>query len=87
MDIDPGFTQIGVANGDAALTNTIGRCESLFTFGQSIFSGNADVPDCGRRWLKTVPPVSLMDWPYVIEAAQTRSQFHMRHAVAWISRT
>jgi hypothetical protein len=69
VDIDPGFTQISLANGDAALTNTVARCESLFTFGQSIFAGDSGIPDCGRRWLTTVPPVSLTDWPYVIETA------------------
>jgi hypothetical protein len=63
VDSDPAFTQFGLANGNAALCETVDRCERLFTIGQRIGSPDCPVPTGGRRWLKTVPPVFLTQWP------------------------
>lgn len=62
VDADPGFTQISLANGDPQLAATVERCERLFTVGQRIGAPDCHIPTAGRRWLKTVPPVSLAEW-------------------------
>ncbi len=65
IDADPGFTQISLAQakGRSRLAATVERCEHLFTIGQRIGAPDCPVPLAGRRWLKTVAPVSLPHWP------------------------
>jgi hypothetical protein len=65
LDIDPGFTQIRLANNEPAFAETIARCESLFTFAQRIGHPDCRIPSADRRWLPTLPPVFLEDWPFV----------------------
>jgi hypothetical protein len=67
IDVDPGFTQISLLNGDPDLTSTVGRCERLFTYGQGIGRPDCLMPNAGREWLKTVPPVALAYWPVAEE--------------------
>lgn len=62
IDSDPGFTQFSLANGDVDLTGTVARCEHLFTIGQRIGATDSPIPTLGRKWLKTVFPVSLSHW-------------------------
>lgn len=63
IDVDPGFTQISIANGDKGLAEGIARCERRFTIGQRIGAPDCRIPTAGGPWLKTLPPVSLPDWP------------------------
>jgi hypothetical protein len=63
IDVDPGFTQIGLAADDRDLTATVGRCERLFTIAQRIGAPDCSIPAGSRRWLKTRPPVALSQWP------------------------
>ncbi|MGI8588342.1 MAG: glycosyltransferase [Chloroflexia bacterium] len=66
IDADPGFTQISLAQarGRSRLARTVARCEHVFTIGQRIGVPDCPVPSAGRRWLKTVPPVSMPHWPF-----------------------
>lgn len=65
IDVDPGFTQIKLINGNKELTQTIKHCEHLFTFGQRIGADDCNIPTANRHWIKTLPPVSLNDWTNV----------------------
>ena len=65
IDVDPGFTQMSIAGGDHGFAAAIDRCERLFTLGQRFGAADCAVPDTGRPWLKTLPPVALSEWPVV----------------------
>ncbi len=65
IDVDPGFTQMTIASGDAGFAAAINRCEKLFTLGQRLGAPDCLIPDTGRPWLKTLPPVALSGWPRV----------------------
>lgn len=67
IDVDPGFSQMMLANGDRDLHYAVDRCERVFTIGQRFGAPDCPVPDAGREWLKTRPPVFLPDWPQVSE--------------------
>jgi hypothetical protein len=62
IDLDPGFTQFSLANGHSDLTQTIARCERLFTIGQLIGTDDCAIPTLDRKWGKTVSPVLLSHW-------------------------
>jgi hypothetical protein len=63
VDVDPGFTQIGLASGDPALAPTVDRCDRLFSIAQRTGAPDCRIPAAGREWLKTRPPVALSQWP------------------------
>lgn len=63
IDVDPGFTQIAIANGDKGIANGVARCEKHFTVGQRIGFDDCPIPNAGGPWLKTLPPVFLPEWP------------------------
>jgi hypothetical protein len=69
IDVDPGFTQIAIANGDAGLTEGIARAERRFTYAQRYGASDCAIPSDGGPWLKTLPPVYLPEWPVVDTAA------------------
>jgi hypothetical protein len=69
IDVDPGFTQIAIANGDAGLTEGIARAERRFTYAQRYGAADCAIPSDGGPWLKTLPPVYLPEWPVVDTAA------------------
>ncbi len=69
LDVDPGFTQISIANGDKGLAEGIARCERRFTLGQRVGASDCPIPLVGGPWLKTLPPVFLPEWRFVEIAA------------------
>src|SRR5437764_1952718 len=74
IDVDPGFTQISIANGDAGLAEGIALCQRRFTVGQRVGAPGCPIPTNGGPWLKTLPPVGLSEWPFrTVEAAQVTS--------------
>ncbi|MDQ3706230.1 MAG: glycosyltransferase [Chloroflexota bacterium] len=79
IDVDPGFTQVSLLNGDLALTSTVDRCERLFTYGQGIGRPDCLMPTAGRDWIKTVPPLALAYWP-VAEGADAT---HFTTVIRW----
>jgi hypothetical protein len=70
IDTDPGFVQMSLEKGNAELKQTVSRCQSLFTVGQRIGAPDCLIPTAGRRWLKTVPPVALSQWPVMDTLAE-----------------
>jgi hypothetical protein len=62
IDVDPGFTQLRLLNKDPALVETVARCETLFTYATAIGQPQCLIPDFGRRWLPTVPPIDSSTW-------------------------
>lgn len=67
IDVDPGFTQISIANGDEGLALGIGRAEKRFTLGKRIGASNCSIPLDGGPWLTTTPPVFLDEWRGEVE--------------------
>jgi hypothetical protein len=63
IDVDPGFTQISIANGDDGLADGIARAERRFTYAQRMGAADCAIPDHGGPWFKTLPPVFLPEWP------------------------
>jgi len=63
IDVDPGFTQITLANGDKGWVDGIARAERRFTLGQRIGAPDCAIPPTGGPWLKTLTPVFLPEWP------------------------
>jgi len=64
IDVDPGFTQITLANGDQGWVEGVARCERRFTFGQRLGAPDCPIPNAGGPWAKTLPPVFLPEWPF-----------------------
>jgi hypothetical protein len=64
LDVDPGFTQISIANGDKGLAEGIARCDQRFTLGQRVGATDCPIPTVGGPWLTTLPPVYLPEWPF-----------------------
>ena len=78
IDVDPGFTQMRIANGDKGIMSAIARCERRFTVGQRVGAPDCAIPPDGGPWLKTLPPVSLPDWPMAGEEAT-----HFTSIIRW----
>ena len=64
IDVDPGFTQFGLVNGDSPLAETVTHCERHFTVGQNLGNKDCHIPSAGFEWLRIMPPVSLPDWQF-----------------------
>lgn len=62
IDVDPGFTQIAIANGDAGLEEGIARAERRFTYAQRYGEKDCAIPTDAGPWLRTRPPVFLPEW-------------------------
>lgn len=69
IDVDPGFTQITLANGDRGWIEGISKAERRFSFGQRIGRPDCPVPHTAGPWLKTLPPVFLPQWPVAVSNA------------------
>jgi hypothetical protein len=60
LDLDPGFNQVWHETGHDM---NLDRHTHFVTVGQCVGSERSAVPDCGRRWLTSLPPVALEHWP------------------------
>jgi len=65
IDVDPGFTQITLDNGDKGWLEGVAKAERHFTYGQRIGQPDCPIPQTGGPWLKTLPPVFLSEWPFL----------------------
>jgi hypothetical protein len=63
VDIDPGFTQLWHATGQAGAR--VAGHDVHFTIGEHIGSARCPIPTGGIRWLPVRQPVVLRDWPCV----------------------
>jgi hypothetical protein len=78
IDVDPGFTQITLANGDTGWLAGIARAERRFTLAQRIGEADCPIPQTGGPWLKTLPPIYLPEWP-IVESEAT----HFTSIIRW----
>jgi hypothetical protein len=69
IDVDPGFTQIWAADGDAA---RLEGHDTYFTVGENIGMAECPIPTGGLEWLPLPPPVTLEDWPAMPAAEDAR---------------
>lgn len=63
VDIDPGFTQLWHAAGDAGAR--LDGHDRFFTIGENIGSPGCNIPTAGVDWVPVRQPVVLDDWPAV----------------------
>jgi hypothetical protein len=63
IDVDPGFTQISILQGDKGIADGVARCERRFTVAQRIGKPGCTIPVEGGPWLPTLPPVYGGEWP------------------------
>ena len=63
IDVDPGFTQIRLANREPAFVETMAHCESVFTYATRMGRPDCTIPSAERIWHPTVPPIDLDAWP------------------------
>jgi hypothetical protein len=63
IDVDPGFTQISIVQGDKGIADGVARCERRFTVAQRIGKPGCTIPSEGGPWLPTLPPVYSSEWP------------------------
>jgi hypothetical protein len=61
LDLDPGFTQAWHA--DSGLGFEIAEHDYYATVGLNVSKPGCVIPDCGIRWIPTLPPVLLDQWP------------------------
>jgi hypothetical protein len=69
IDVDPGFTQISIAQGDKGIADGIARCERRFTVAQRVGKPECTIPPDGGPWLPTLSPVFCAEWPLSSEHA------------------
>jgi hypothetical protein len=62
VDIDPGYTQIRAAQGDATLRALLDEHLAHFTIGENIGTPRSPVPTAGYRWHATRCPVAVDRW-------------------------
>jgi hypothetical protein len=62
LDIDPAFTQVKAATGDALLRAILDEHDVLATFGENIGTPRSPLPTAGYTWHPTRPPVALECW-------------------------
>jgi hypothetical protein len=64
VDIDPGLLQFWIDRGFISPATH----DLYFTIGETVGAQPGPIPDCGLRWLRIRPPVSLDLWPAVYDA-------------------
>ena len=78
IDVDPGFTQITLAQGDQGWLDGVAKAERRFTLAQRLGAEDCPIPQTGGPWLKTLPPVYLPEWPF----AETEAT-HFTSIIRW----
>ena len=66
VDLDPGYTQFWDAQGLRG--HRLEGHDAYFTVGANIGRQGCPIPTGDIRWIPTLPPVVLDDWPVVMEA-------------------
>jgi hypothetical protein len=60
LDVDPGFGQMWR---ELHLADVFSGHDRFVSVGLNVGSADCGVPDCGLRWISTLPPVALDHWP------------------------
>jgi hypothetical protein len=79
IDVDPGFTQIGLLQGDADLTGLVEHFDRLFTIAPGIGRPDSEIPPTGSEWHHLWPPVALSHWP----VAKGGAASHFTSVMKW----
>jgi hypothetical protein len=58
IDIDPGLTQTWNSLGQLEMV----KHDAYFTYGETVGQPGSKIPDCGKHWLYTAPPMFLPAW-------------------------
>lgn len=61
LDLDPGFTQLW--HGAEGIDMGLDGHTHFATVGLGLGAPDCPIPTCGRRWIPTLPPVVLDEWP------------------------
>lgn len=78
VDLDPGFTQAW--HSDPALAFTVSGYDRHVTVGLNVGGVGCGVPDAGGKWIPTLPPVLLEEWP---PAAWSGGAFRFTSVATW----
>jgi hypothetical protein len=62
VDLDPGYTQLRLVNGDETLRALLNEHHKLFSFGENIGKPCCTTPTGGLDWISTRQPVALEFW-------------------------
>jgi hypothetical protein len=62
IDLDPGYTQLRLINGDATLCSLLSEHHTLFTLGENIGTPSSAIPTGGLQWIPTRQPVAIEFW-------------------------
>jgi hypothetical protein len=62
VDLDPGYTQLRLVNGDRSLRALLNEHHKLFSFGENIGKPSCATPTGGLEWIATRQPVALEFW-------------------------
>jgi hypothetical protein len=65
LDLDPAFLQLWHAT--QGIDMRLDAHTHFVTVGMAIGSPECSVPTCGRRWITTLQPIVLSEWPVVRE--------------------
>jgi glycosyltransferase involved in cell wall biosynthesis len=63
IDMDPAYTQLRIAGGDAKLRELVAEHSLHFTFGENIGTERSPIPDAGFEWRPTRQPIVAGMWP------------------------
>jgi hypothetical protein len=63
LDVDPGFGQMWH---ELHLADLFAGHDRFVSVGLNVGRAECGVPDCGLRWIPTLPPVALDHWPVVV---------------------
>jgi len=81
VDIDPGFTQIWHAQGNAGAR--LEGHDVHFTIGANIGSSHCSIPSDAVRWRHVRPPVVLADWPVSPSSAFEQAELCFSTIATW----
>ncbi|MGE3537673.1 MAG: hypothetical protein AB7N91_09575 [Candidatus Tectimicrobiota bacterium] len=98
IDLDPVYTQLQLASGDANLRALLEAHTHLFTFGENIGTPHSPTPTGGYTWYPTRQPVSLELWDHAYSPgcaystigrwnAQGRDLIYQGAILQWTKRT
>lgn len=93
LETDPVWSQVSLARGHAELTPIVDRHDILFTYGANIGRPECLIPDAGRVWHPTRPPVVVEWWgqrPDTVEINALTTVANWQHSgkdVVWEGET
>jgi hypothetical protein len=81
VETDPVATQVALASNDEANIAELGRYDTLTTYATNLGGDDCLIPESGRTWLITVPPVVTCHW----RTAQAPASRQLTTVMNWSS--